>query len=121
MLALLGPAVVAQSWQISQIVANNQGPWLLLTQPFRLRGGLDRLMGKLEMRLRRAQGSHGNCRGALTEYSGRGLGLFHLGKEMELWSLDADRRPVHGRHRQPARILRQDAAARGDPHSVHAV
>jgi NADH-quinone oxidoreductase subunit H len=48
MLALLGPAIVAQSWQISQIVANNQGPWLLLTQPF---GFVVALIGLMEMEL----------------------------------------------------------------------
>jgi len=85
MLALLGPAVVAQSWQISQIVANNQGAWLLLTQPFGFVVALIGLMGKLEMPPFDAPKAKTEIvAGALTEYSGRGLGLFHLGKEMEL-------------------------------------
>jgi NADH-quinone oxidoreductase subunit H len=85
MLALLGPAVVAQSWQISQIVATNQGPWLLLTQPFGFVVALIGLMGKLEMPPFDAPKAKTEIvAGALTEYSGRGLGLFHLGKEMEL-------------------------------------
>jgi NADH-quinone oxidoreductase subunit H len=49
MLALLGPAIVAQSWQISEIVAANQGHWILLTQPFGFVVALIGLMGKLEM------------------------------------------------------------------------
>jgi NADH-quinone oxidoreductase subunit H len=77
MLALLGPAVVARSWQISEIVATNKGAWILVA--------LIGLMGKLEMPPFDAPKAETEIvAGALTEYSGRGLGLFHLGKEVEL-------------------------------------
>jgi NADH-quinone oxidoreductase subunit H len=85
MLALLGPAVVARSWQISEIVATNKGAWILLTQPFGFLVALIGLMGKLEMPPFDAPKAETEIvAGALTEYSGRGLGLFHLGKEVEL-------------------------------------
>ncbi len=85
MLALLGPAVVAGSWQIGDIVSANQGRWILLTQPFGFIVALIGLMGKLEMPPFDAPKAKTEIvAGALTEYSGRGLGLFHLGKEMEL-------------------------------------
>jgi NADH-quinone oxidoreductase subunit H len=85
MLALLGPAIVAQSWQIGEIVSKSQGPWLLLTQPFGFVVALIGLMGKLEMPPFDAPKAKTEIvAGALTEYSGRGLGLFHLGKEIEL-------------------------------------
>jgi NADH-quinone oxidoreductase subunit H len=85
MLALLGPAVVARSWQISEIVATNKGACILLTQPFGFLVALIGLMGKLEMPPFDAPKAETEIvAGALTEYSGRGLGLFHLGKEVEL-------------------------------------
>jgi NADH-quinone oxidoreductase subunit H len=85
MLALLGPAVVAGSWQISEITAANQGHWILLTQPFGFVVAVIGLMGKLEMPPFDAPKAKTEVvAGALTEYSGRGLGLFHLGKTMEL-------------------------------------
>jgi len=85
MLALLGPAVVAGSWQISQIQAAHQGAWILLSQPLGFVVALIGLMGKLEMPPFDAPKAKTEIvAGALTEYSGRGLGLFHLAKEMEL-------------------------------------
>jgi len=85
MLALLGPAVVAGSWQISQITASAEGRWLLLSQPVGFLVAVIGLMGKLEMPPFDAPKAKTEIvAGALTEYSGRGLGLFHLGKEMEL-------------------------------------
>ncbi len=85
MLALLGPAVVAGSWQIGEILAANQGRWILLTQPFGFVVALIGLMGKLEMPPFDAPKAKTEIvAGALTEYSGRGLGLFHLGKQIEL-------------------------------------
>ena len=85
MLALLGPAVVAGSWQIGEIVTVAQGRWVLLTQPFGFVVAMIGLMGKLEMPPFDAPKAKTEVvAGALTEYSGRGLGLFHLGKEMEL-------------------------------------
>jgi NADH-quinone oxidoreductase subunit H len=85
MLALLGPAVVAGSWQISQITAVADGRWLLLSQPIGFVVAVIGLMGKLEMPPFDAPKAKTEIvAGALTEYSGRGLGLFHLGKEIEL-------------------------------------
>ncbi len=85
MLALLGPAVIAGSWQISQIAAAHGGRWILLTQPFGFAVAVIGLMGKLEMPPFDAPKAKTEVvAGALTEYSGRGLGLFHLGKTMEL-------------------------------------
>jgi NADH-quinone oxidoreductase subunit H len=85
MLALLGPAVVAGSWQISSIMAANNGYWILLTQPFGFVVAMIGLMGKLEMPPFDAPKAKSEIvAGALTEYSGRGLGLFSLGKEIEL-------------------------------------
>ena len=49
MLALLGPAVVAGSWQIGRIVEVADGRWLLLSQPLGFVVALIGLMGKLEM------------------------------------------------------------------------
>ena len=85
MLALLGPAVVAGSWQINSIVTANHSAWILLSQPFGFVVALIGLMGKLEMPPFDApKAKEEIVGGALTEYSGRGLGLFHLAKEMEL-------------------------------------
>jgi NADH-quinone oxidoreductase subunit H len=85
MLALLGPAVVAGSWQIGEIVAFQQGRWVLLTQPFGFVVAIIGLMGKLEMPPFDAPKAKSEIvAGALTEYSGRGLGFFHLAKDMEL-------------------------------------
>jgi NADH-quinone oxidoreductase subunit H len=85
MLALLGPAVVARSWQISEIVATNKGAWILLTQPFGFLVALIGLMGKLELPPFDAPEAETEIvSGALTEYSGRGLAFFHLGRDIEL-------------------------------------
>jgi NADH-quinone oxidoreductase subunit H len=85
MLALLGPAVVAGSWQISQVVSAADGRWALLTQPLGFVVAVIGLMGKLEMPPFDAPKAKTEIvAGALTEYSGRGLGLFHLAKQMEL-------------------------------------
>jgi NADH-quinone oxidoreductase subunit H len=85
MLALLGPAVVAGSWQISRIAEANGGPWILFTQPLGFAVAIIGLMGKLEMPPFDAPKAKTEIvAGALTEYSGRGLGLFHLSKTMEL-------------------------------------
>jgi NADH-quinone oxidoreductase subunit H len=85
LLALLGPAVVAQSWQISEITAYTNGRWLLLTQPFGFVVALIGLMGKLELPPFDAPEAETEVvAGALTEYSGRGLALFRLGKGVEM-------------------------------------
>jgi NADH-quinone oxidoreductase subunit H len=86
MLALLGPAIVAGSWQISQInefAASNY--WLLLTQPIGFVVALIGLMGKLELPpFDSPEAETEIVAGALTEYSGRGLAIFNLGKAVEL-------------------------------------
>jgi len=85
MLALLGPAFVAGSWQISEIAAFAEGHWLLLTQPVGFIVALIGLMGKLELPPFDAPEAKTEIvAGALTEYSGRGLALFKLGKGVEL-------------------------------------
>ncbi|MAS34373.1 MAG: NADH-quinone oxidoreductase subunit H [Anaerolineaceae bacterium] len=85
LLALLGPAFVAGSWQIDEIMAHAGGQWLLLTQPIGFGVALIGLMGKLEMAPFDAPEAETEIvAGALTEYSGRGLALFLLGREVEL-------------------------------------
>lgn len=85
LLALLGPAIVAGSWQISEITAYTNGRWLLVTQPFGFLVALIGLMGKLELPPFDAPEAETEIvAGALTEYSGRGLALFRLGKDTEM-------------------------------------
>ena len=85
LLALLGPAIVAQSWQISVINAYAGQHWLVLTQPIGFGVALVGLMGKLELPPFDAPEAETEIvKGALTEYSGRGLALFHLAKAVEL-------------------------------------
>jgi NADH-quinone oxidoreductase subunit H len=85
MLALLGPAVAAGSWQLGAVIAAADGRWLVLSQPLGFAVALIGLMGKLEMPPFDAPKAKTEIvAGALTEYSGRGLGLFHLAKEIEL-------------------------------------
>jgi NADH-quinone oxidoreductase subunit H len=85
LLALLGPALVAQSWQISEVAAYAEGHWLILTQPIGFLVALIGLMGKLELPPFDAPEAETEIvAGAMTEYSGRGLALFHLGKGAEM-------------------------------------
>ncbi len=85
LLSLLGAAAVAGSWQISSITAYATQHWLILTQPLGFLVALIGLMGKLEMPPFDAPEAHTEIvAGALTEYSGRGLAFFHLGKAVEL-------------------------------------
>lgn len=86
LLALLGPAIVAGSWQISQVNAYAQShTWLILTQPIGFLVALVGLMGKLELPPFDAPEAETEIvSGALTEYSGRGLALFRIGKDVEL-------------------------------------
>jgi NADH-quinone oxidoreductase subunit H len=85
LLALLGPAIVAGSWQIGAIADYAAGRWLLLTQPLGFLAALIGLMGKLELPPFDAPEAETEIvAGALTEYSGRGLALFRLGKGIEL-------------------------------------
>jgi NADH-quinone oxidoreductase subunit H len=86
LLALLGPAMVASSWQISEINAYaHSNLWLCLTQPVGFVVALIGLMGKLELPPFDAPEAETEIvAGALTEYSGRGLAIFHIGKVVEL-------------------------------------
>jgi NADH-quinone oxidoreductase subunit H len=85
LLALLGPAIAAGSWQIAEILGYSEGRWLLFVQPVGFVIALVGLIGKLEMPPFDAPEAETEIvAGALTEYSGRGLALFHLGRSVEL-------------------------------------
>lgn len=85
LLALLGPALAAGSWQLSDIMAYASGNWLLFTQPIGFVVVLIGLMGKLEITPFDAPEAETEIvAGALTQYSGRGLALFRLGQWVEL-------------------------------------
>lgn len=86
LLALLGPAIVARSWKIADILAYAmEHPWFLILQPLGFLVALIGLMGKLEMPPFDAPEAETEIvAGPLTEYSGRGLALFHLAKKAEL-------------------------------------
>ena len=85
LLALLGPAIVAGSWVIKDISAYAGNHWLIFTQPVGFFIALIGLMGKLELPPFDAPEAETEIvAGALTEYSGRGLALFHIGKSVEL-------------------------------------
>ncbi|MBZ0303059.1 MAG: NADH-quinone oxidoreductase subunit H [Anaerolineae bacterium] len=85
LLALLGPAFAAGSWQINEIMAYTSSQWLILTQPVGFVVALIGLMGKLEMApFDTPEAETEIVAGAMTEYSGRGLALFLLGREVEL-------------------------------------
>jgi NADH-quinone oxidoreductase subunit H len=85
LLALLGPAMVSGSWQISTIAEYAEGHWFIVTQPLGFVAALIGLMGKLEMPPFDAPEAHTEISaGVLTEYSGRGLAFFHLGRSVEL-------------------------------------
>ncbi len=86
LLALLGPAIMAGSWKISEI---NQYAathiWMIVPQIIGFVVAIVGLMGKLELPPFDAPEAETEIvSGALTEYSGRGLALFHLGKDVEL-------------------------------------
>jgi NADH-quinone oxidoreductase subunit H len=85
LLALLGPALAAESWQINEIVAYTESNWLLLPQFLGFSIAIIGLIGKLEMPPFDAPEAETEIvAGALTEYSGRGLALFRLGRNVEL-------------------------------------
>lgn len=86
LLSLLGPAIAAGSWQISEI--NNytgQNLWMIVVQPIGFCVALIGLMGKLELPPFDAPEAETEIvAGAMTEYSGRGYALFRIGKDVEL-------------------------------------
>lgn len=85
LLALLGPAIAAGSWQIGDIAAYAGQHWLLFTQPLGFAVAVIGLMGKLELPPFDAPEAHTEIvAGAMTEYSGRGLAFFRLAKDVEL-------------------------------------
>ena len=85
LLALLGPAMAAGSWQIGEILGYTSEHWLIVTQPLGFIVVLIGLMGKLELPPFDAPEAETEIvAGVLTEYSGRGLALFRLGKGVEM-------------------------------------
>ncbi len=85
LLAMLGPALVAGSWQINTINGYTQNHWLILTQPIGFIVSLIGLMGKLELPPFDAPEAETEIvAGALTEYSGRGLAMFKISRSVEL-------------------------------------
>jgi NADH-quinone oxidoreductase subunit H len=85
LLALLGPALAAGSWQISEINDYARGQWIFILQPVGFIVALIGLMGKLELPPFDAPEAETEIvAGALTEYSGRGLAFFKVGKSIEL-------------------------------------
>lgn len=85
LLALLGPAIAAGSWVIKDVSAYAGNHWMILSQPVGFFIALIGLMGKLELPPFDAPEAETEIvAGALTEYSGRGLALFHIGKSVEL-------------------------------------
>jgi NADH-quinone oxidoreductase subunit H len=85
LLALLGPALVAGTWQISEVNQYAQSHWMVFTQPVGFIVALIGLMGKLELPpFDSPEAETEIVAGALTEYSGRGLAIFKIGKSIEL-------------------------------------
>ncbi|HSL41831.1 MAG TPA: complex I subunit 1 family protein [Anaerolineales bacterium] len=85
LLALLGPALAAGSWQISSINDYAADHWFAISQPIGFIVALIGLMGKLELPPFDAPEAETEIvAGALTEYSGRGLAMFKVGKSAEL-------------------------------------
>jgi NADH-quinone oxidoreductase subunit H len=86
LLALLGPAIAAGTWRISEVNGYaREHLWIILTQPIGFFVALVGLMGKLELPPFDAPEAETEIvSGALTEYSGRGLAFFRLGRDIEL-------------------------------------
>jgi NADH-quinone oxidoreductase subunit H len=86
MLALLGPAIMAGSWQIDEINAYTQSHiWMIVPIFIGFVVAIVGLMGKLELPPFDAPEAETEIvKGALTEYSGRGLAVFRIGRDIEL-------------------------------------
>jgi len=86
LLALLGPAIAAGSWRIAEVNGYaREHLWMVVTQPLGFVVALIGLMGKLELPPFDAPEAETEIvSGALTEYSGRGLAFFRLGRDIEL-------------------------------------
>jgi NADH-quinone oxidoreductase subunit H len=87
LLALLGPAIVAGTWQISLVDGFARGHWwMLLTQPIGFLVAIVGLMGKLELPpFDSPEAETEIVAGPMTEYSGRGWALFRIGRDVELF------------------------------------
>ena len=86
LLAMLGPTIAAGSWQISEVnTFAHANLWMILNQPIGFLIAIVGLMGKLELPPFDAPEAETEIvSGALTEYSGRGLALFKIGRNVEL-------------------------------------
>jgi NADH-quinone oxidoreductase subunit H len=85
LLAMLGPGIASHSWRIADVAAYATSHWLILSQPVGFLVALIGLMGKLELPPFDAPEAETEVvAGALTEYSGRGLALFQLSRDMAL-------------------------------------
>ena len=86
LLALLGPAIAAGTWRIAEVNGYaREHVWMIVTQPIGFVVALVGLMGKLELPPFDAPEAETEIvSGALTEYSGRGLAYFRLGRDIEL-------------------------------------
>lgn len=87
LLALLGPAIAMGTWTIGTINAGalQNSWWYIFLQPLGFAAAMIGLMGKLELPPFDAPEAETEIvAGAMTEYSGRGLALFHLGRDIEL-------------------------------------
>ena len=84
--ALLGPAIALETWNIGAInQAAGANLWFIIAQPFGFVAAVIGLMGKLELPPFDAPEAETEIvAGALTEYSGRGLALFRIGRDVEL-------------------------------------
>ncbi|HOG61798.1 MAG TPA: NADH-quinone oxidoreductase subunit H, partial [Flexilinea sp.] len=85
MLALLMPAISAQSWNINVISEYASAhTWMIATIPIGFIISVIGLMGKLELAPFDAPEAESEIvSGALSEYSGRGLALFRIAKDVE--------------------------------------
>jgi NADH-quinone oxidoreductase subunit H len=86
LLALLGPAIMAGSWQIAEVDAYAHAHWwIVLTQPIGFVVAIVGLMGKLELPpFDSPEAETEIVAGPMTEYSGRGWALFRVGRDVEL-------------------------------------
>jgi NADH-quinone oxidoreductase subunit H len=87
LLALLGPAIVAGTWQIAAVDTFARGHWwMIATQPIGFLVALVGLMGKLELPpFDSPEAETEIVAGPMTEYSGRGWALFRIGRDVELF------------------------------------
>ena len=113
LLALLGPAIAAGTWQISryQHLCATPHPWMMVIQPIGFVVALIGLMGKLELPPFDAPEAETEIvSGALTEYSGRGIRTFpHWGECRAGHRADPGRCFLHGRCGKSAGIPGENA------------